>query len=116
MGASVYPVPRYASPQYPGKRDVESFLTDLAVKRKVAPSTQNLALSSILFLYQKVLETELPWLDDVVRAKPRRRVPVVLSRNEVGCASADPVSALRSACSMVPVYGSWNVFACGSEM
>jgi integron integrase len=66
-----------------GKRDVESFLTYLAVNRKVAPSTQNLALSSILFLYQKVLETELPWLDDVVRAKPRRRVPVVLSRNEV---------------------------------
>jgi len=66
-----------------GKKDVESFLTDLAVNRKVAPSTQNLALSSILFLYQKVLESELPWLDDVVRAKPRRRVPVVLSRNEV---------------------------------
>lgn len=66
-----------------GKAEVEEFLTHLAVDRKVAPSTQNLARSAILFLYQKVLETELPWLDEVVRAKPRRRVPVVLSRDEV---------------------------------
>lgn len=65
------------------KKEVELFLTHLAVKREVAPGTQNLALSAILFLYQKVLETELPWLDDVIRAKPRRRVPVVLSRGEV---------------------------------
>lgn len=65
-----------------GKSEVESFLTHLAVKKNVAPSTQNLALSAILFLYQKVLETPLPWLEDVVRAKPKRRVPVVLSREE----------------------------------
>lgn len=66
-----------------GKHEVEAFLTHLAVNRGVAPSTQNLALSAILFLYQKVLETELPWLDDVVRAKPKKRVPVVLSTEEV---------------------------------
>lgn len=70
-------------PNTMGKEDVESFLTHLAVDRKVSPSTQNLALSSILFLYQKVLETDLPWLENVVRAKPKRRVPVVLSVTEV---------------------------------
>ncbi len=66
-----------------GKQQVEAFLTHLAVNRAVSPSTQNLALSAILFLYQKVLKTDLPWLDDVVRAKPKRRVPVVLSTIEV---------------------------------
>ena len=49
----------------------------------MSPSTQNLALSAILFLYQKVLEIDLPWLDDLVRAKPKRRVPVVLSTREI---------------------------------
>lgn len=66
-----------------GKVEVEAFLTWLAVKRKVAPSTQNQALQAILFLYRKVLEIELPWLDDVVRAKQKRRIPVVLSQQEV---------------------------------
>jgi integron integrase len=66
-----------------GKMEVEVFLTGLAVERKVSPSTQNQALQAILFLYRKVLEIELPWLDDVVRAKPQRRIPVVLSQREV---------------------------------
>ena len=66
-----------------GKKEVEVFLTWLAVERKVSPSTQNQALQAILFLYRKVLEIELPWLDDVVRAKPQRRIPVVLSQREV---------------------------------
>ena len=66
-----------------GKLEVEQFLTWLAVNRKVSPSTQNQALQAILFLFRKVLKIELPWLDDVVRAKRQRRVPVVLSRTEV---------------------------------
>jgi len=66
-----------------GKLEVEQFLTWLAVDRKVAPSTQNQALQAILFLYRKVLNTELAWLDDVVRAKRQSRIPVVLSRHEV---------------------------------
>jgi len=70
-------------PDSMGKMEVERFLTHLAVNRCVAPSTQNVALAAILFLYTKVLEMELPWLDDVVRAKPRRRVPVVLNASEV---------------------------------
>jgi len=71
-----------------GKLEVEQFLTWLAVNREVAPSTQNQALQAILFLYRKVLGIELPWLDDVVRAKPQRRVPVVLSRHEVAAVLA----------------------------
>lgn len=65
------------------KQEVEAFLTYLAAKRNVSPSTQNVALAAILFLYAKVLAIELPWLDDVVRAKPRKRVPVVLSKTEI---------------------------------
>lgn len=66
-----------------GKVEVEEFLTWLAVKRKVSSSTQNQALQAILFLYRKVLEIGLPWLNDLVRAKPQRRIPVILSRQEV---------------------------------
>lgn len=66
-----------------GKGHVEAFLTHLAVDRHVAPSTQNLALNAILFLYQKVLELELPWLDDVVRARRKTNMPVVLDRSEI---------------------------------
>lgn len=54
------------------------------MNRGVAPATQNLALASILFLYQKVFELDMPWLSDmvrsdVVRAKPQRRLPMVLT-------------------------------------
>lgn len=70
-------------PRLMGKVQVEAFLSHLAVNRCVSPSTQNIALSSVLFLYQKVLELDLPWLDDVVRAKPKKRIPVVLSTDEV---------------------------------
>lgn len=66
-----------------GKGHVEAFLTHLAVDRHVAPSTQNLALNGILFLYQKVLELELPWLDNVVRARRKVNMPVVLDRAEI---------------------------------
>lgn len=63
--------------------DVARFLGYLAVERRVSSSTQNQALSAILFLYKHVLEIELPWLDGVVRAKRPQRIPVVLSRDEV---------------------------------
>jgi len=63
--------------------EVEAFLTHLAVNRNVSPSTQNLALSAILFLYKQVLKIELPWLDNVVRAKEKRHLPIVFTREEV---------------------------------
>ena len=52
-----------------GASEVTAFLTSLAVRDNVAASTQNQALSALLFLYREVLGVELPWLDDVVRAK-----------------------------------------------
>ena len=62
---------------------MEVFLTRLATQGKVAASTQNQALAALLFLYREVLQVELPWMDNVVRAKGQRRIPVVLSRGEV---------------------------------
>ena len=61
---------------------VETFLTRLATDDDVAPSTQNQALSAILFLYREVLALKLPWMADVTRAKRAPRLPVVLSRAE----------------------------------
>lgn len=61
---------------------VERFLSRLATRDNVAPSTQNQALSALLFLYREVLGVRLPWMENVVRAKRSRRLPVVLSRGE----------------------------------
>jgi integron integrase len=66
-----------------GTAEVTAFLTSLAVDSKVAASTQNQALSALLFLYREVLGVDLPWLDDVVRAKRPQHLPVVLTRDEV---------------------------------
>jgi site-specific recombinase XerD len=65
-----------------GAPEIEAFLTHLAVARNVAASTQNQALNAILFLYREVLEQELPWLQDVQRAKKPVRLPVVLTDHE----------------------------------
>jgi integron integrase len=66
-----------------GAAEITQFLSALAVQRNVAASTQNQALSALLFLYRNVLEQELPWLEDVVRARKPERLPVVLTRDEV---------------------------------
>jgi integron integrase len=66
-----------------GPQDVEAFLTDLAVSREVAAATQNQALAALLFLYKEVLGIELPWLDDIGRAKKPQRLPVVLTVSDV---------------------------------
>jgi integron integrase len=65
-----------------GKLEVERFLTDLAVRGKVAASTQNQALAALLFLYRDVLKMDMPWAADVVRAKRPVKIPVVLSKKE----------------------------------
>ncbi len=70
-------------PKDMGGPEVEAFLTHLAVEGNVSASTQNQALSALLFLYREVLEIDLPWLDDVVRAKKPQRLPSVLNRAEV---------------------------------
>jgi integron integrase len=66
-----------------GAHEVEAFLTHLAVAGRVSASTQNQAKSALLFLYKEVLETELPWLDGVESAKASKRLPVVLTPEEV---------------------------------
>jgi integrase len=64
-------------------REVEDFLTHLAVDRKVSASTQNQARAAILYLYQRVMQVELPWLDGIVKAKQSRYLPVVLTTTDV---------------------------------
>lgn len=66
-------------PRDMGSDEVQQFLSFLAVERKVSASSQNQALSAILFLYKKVLGIDLPWMTDIVRAKRNRRMPVVLT-------------------------------------
>jgi integron integrase len=70
-------------PQDMDAAEVESFLTHLAVEGSVSASTQNQALSALLFLYREVLGIVLPWMDTMVRAKKPQRLPVVLNRSEV---------------------------------
>src|SRR5262245_23189786 len=66
-----------------GAEEVTRFLSHLAEDRRVSASTQNQALSVLLFLYRHVLGVELPWLDGLVRARRPVHVPVVLSREEM---------------------------------
>ena len=66
-----------------GGREIAAFLTHLAVERQVTPSTQSQALNALVFLYRTVLELEMPELDGLVRARKPRRLPVVLTREEV---------------------------------
>ena len=69
-------------PQTMGAKEVSEFLTDLAAKHNVAASTQNQAFSALLFLYKEVLKQELPWIDDVQRAKRPAKLPVVFTPDE----------------------------------
>lgn len=70
-------------PREMGVREVQQFLTHLAVESRVAASTQSQALSAMLFLYQEVLKQDIGWLHEVVRAKQPQRMPVVLTQDEV---------------------------------
>lgn len=70
-------------PRELGADEIQRFLSFLATELHVSASSQNQALSAILFLYKKVLGMDLPWMDDIVRAKRPVRVPTVLTRSEV---------------------------------
>jgi hypothetical protein len=67
MDPPVHPVPWQTPSGGDGRRGLTQFLSSLAVHGNVATSTQNQALSALLFLYRNVLEQELPWLDGIVR-------------------------------------------------
>jgi integron integrase len=82
-------------PRELGAPDVERFLSHLATEGRVAAATQNQALAAILFLYGKVLGQQLPWLDGLVRAPQRPRLPVVLSKSEVAAVLAELHGTVR---------------------
>ncbi len=74
---------RKRHPAEMGPAEIEAFLTWLAVEGSVAASTQGQALAALLFLYKEVLDMNLPWLNEIVRAKRPQRIPTVLTPNEV---------------------------------
>jgi integron integrase len=69
-------------PDEMGEKEIAAFLTSLAVEKQVAASTQNQALSALLFLYQQVLDRKLGFLDNIQRVKRPPKVPVVFTRGE----------------------------------
>ncbi|HEX8464556.1 MAG TPA: integron integrase [Abditibacterium sp.] len=74
---------RNKRPHQMGADEIRAYLTHLAVDKKVAASTQNVAFNALLFLYKRVLELDFPDIADVVRAQRPRRMPSVLSVSEV---------------------------------
>ena len=78
--------------------DVQAFLTWLAAERQVSAATHRQALSALLFLYQKVLNQQVPWMQEVGRPRADRRLPVVLSQDEVAAvlAGLDAQQQLKS--------------------
>ena len=70
-------------PREMGAQEVEAFLTMLATERRVSASTHNQALSALLFLYREVLAIDLPWLNGVNRPAQKRRIPSVMTKEEV---------------------------------
>jgi site-specific recombinase XerD len=70
-------------PRELGEVEITAFLSDLAVRGRVSASTQNQALSALLFRYRHVLGIELDWIHGIVRATRPARIPVVLTEREV---------------------------------
>ncbi len=66
-----------------GEKEINAFLSHLATRQRVSASTQNQALSALLFLYRYVLKREIGDLGDVIRARRPKRLPVVMTREEV---------------------------------
>ena len=101
-----------------GSSEVEAFLSWLANERKVSVSTHRQALAALLFFYGKVLCTDLPWLQEIGRPRPSRRLPVVLTPDEVvrilgfwkASIVCSPSFCLERAC------GSVRVCNCGSRI
>jgi integron integrase len=83
-------------PRAMGAPEVEAFLTMLATERNVSASTHNQALSALLFLYGEVLNVDLPWMDGINRPAAKRRIPSVLTKDEVAglLAQMEGVTAL----------------------
>jgi integron integrase len=91
-------------PRELGAAEITAFLNHLAVEGRVAASTQNQALNALVFLYRRVLGTDAPRLEGLVRAKQPRRLPVVLTPEEVGALLRRLDGASRLVASLL--YGS----------
>ena len=70
-------------PRDMGTSEVEAFLSMMANERKVSASTHNQTLSAVLFLYREVLNIDLPWLSNIGRPQQTKRIPTVLTKEEV---------------------------------
>ena len=70
-------------PKDMGAAEIRAYLSHLAIHRNVAASTQTVALVALLFLYRQVLDIELPYINDIERARRPQRLPVVFTRSEV---------------------------------
>lgn len=83
-------------PREMGVADVEAFLSMMANERKASASTHNQALSALLFLYREVLNIDLPWLNNIGRPRQAKRIPSVLTKDEVAglLAQMDGITAL----------------------
>ncbi len=91
-------------PRELAENDVNRFLTHLAVGENVAASTQNQALAAVLFLYEHVLQEPLDRIEGVVRARKPKRLPVVLTRDEVQAVLKPLDGVARLVCALL--YGS----------
>jgi integron integrase len=91
-------------PESMGEPEISAFLTHLATDRHVAASTQNQALSALLFLYQHVFERKLDWMDDLERVKRPPKVPVVLTPEEAAAVLAQLTGDYRLMAELL--YGS----------
>lgn len=70
-------------PKEMGVAEIRAYLSHLAVEKNVAASTQTVALSALLFLYRQVLQIDLPYIDNIERAKRPEHLPIVFTRSEV---------------------------------
>ena len=95
---------RKTHPRELGVEQIREYLTYLAVQKRVAASTQNVAFNAILFLYKQVLGIELPLIDGVLRAKRPARLPAVFTREEAKAIINDLDGPVRIIVSLL--YGS----------
>jgi len=92
-----------------GKAEIEEYLTSLAIENKVASSTQNQAFSALLFLYKEVLGVDMSeWNIQALRAQERKRIPVVLTKDEVKSA----IENLKGIYNLITIL----MYGCGLRM
>jgi integron integrase len=87
-----------------GHVEIRDFISDLAVKQGVSPSTQDQALAAVLFMFREVFHQDMGWVNLIIRAKKPKRLPVVMTREEVRAVLAEMAGTTRLMASLL--YGS----------